>query len=219
MDYYTSDTHYFHRNINLYCARPFMGIDGWTEISQEERETAWPLISDEEKDAALNRMHETMIALWNDRVKLTDNVFHLGDFGFGPKEKLTEILAKLNGRKWLVKGNHDKSLGTMKSIGFEEVFVDGFHTDSETGLAIYLRHKPNLDFGTLPFFSEDDFHLCGHIHDLWARQGNIINVGVDQSWFTPLTLPELLNRPVENCWIGATQGDEGTEGHSPRENL
>lgn len=148
-------------------------------------------------------MHETMIRLWNERVGHKDSVFHLGDFGFGPKEELTKILARLNGKKWLVKGNHDKSVGTMKAMGFQDVFIDGFHLDSETGESVYLRHKPNFEYHTLPFFSEDEIHLCGHVHDEWARRGNIINVGVDQSWFAPLTLPELLNRPKENCWIAA----------------
>jgi calcineurin-like phosphoesterase family protein len=191
MDFYTSDTHYFHKNIIRYCQRPFTDVE---------------------------EMHETMIRLWNERVAAQDTVFHLGDFGFGPAEGLRSILKRLNGHKVIVKGNHDKGLTTLKDIGFEQATLDGFHTDKSLGIPVYLRHKPNFLYHELPFFSEDEIHLCGHIHDLWARTSaypvvateNIINVGVDQSWFTPLTLQELLNRAKENCWIG-THNDERSE--------
>lgn len=187
VDYYTSDTHYFHKNVILYCTRPFRTLDGQPDV---------------------DAMHETMIRLWNDRVGPDDHVFHLGDFAFGAKDKQTDILKRLNGHKWLVRGNHDGSVQRMRQIGFEEVFEDGFHTDAATGLVVYLRHKPRPGWlEELPWAEACAAHLHGHVHELYARRDNMINVGVDASWFMPLTLEELLQRPhhIEEYspWIAA----------------
>jgi calcineurin-like phosphoesterase family protein len=43
------------------------------------------------------------------RFQRKDMVYHLGDFGFGHPKKLYELSLKLNGRIYLIRGNHDKS--------------------------------------------------------------------------------------------------------------
>lgn len=58
MDFFTSDTHFGHVNIILYCNRPF---------------------------ASVLEMNEQVIARWNDRVGPRDTVYHLGDFAMGLK--------------------------------------------------------------------------------------------------------------------------------------
>ena len=75
-----SDTHFGHENIIKYCNRPFSSV--------------------EEMDAR-------MIKLWNNVVKKNDIVYHLGDFGVGNKEYISKIVSKLNGRIFLILGNHD----------------------------------------------------------------------------------------------------------------
>lgn len=202
MIFYTSDTHYFHKNILLYSLRPFGAIANWdVRLTEEEKKAKWALLTDADKQSALDEMHETMIRLWNERVGHTDTVYHLGDFGFGPAESLRAILKKLNGHKIIVKGNHDKGLTTLKDIGFEQAVLELSVIDDDR--IVYLRHKPRFDWEQTQKAILTDLHLCGHVHDEWARQDRIINVGVDQSWFSPLTLEELLNRPTENCWIRA----------------
>ncbi len=76
--YFVSDTHFSHRNILTYCARPF---------------------------ASIEEMNETLIQNWNDIVKPQDTIYHLGDFGIGD---VVPILRRLNGNKILIIGNHDK---------------------------------------------------------------------------------------------------------------
>lgn len=75
-----SDTHFWHENIIKYCNRPY---------------------------ANAQEMNEDLIAKWNARLKENDIVWHLGDFCFGCKEHITEIVPRLNGRINLVLGNHD----------------------------------------------------------------------------------------------------------------
>jgi calcineurin-like phosphoesterase family protein len=50
-------------------------------------------------------MDEAMIKAWNERVKPTDKVYHLGDVVINRKSLKT--LARLNGDKVLIRGNHD----------------------------------------------------------------------------------------------------------------
>ena len=50
-------------------------------------------------------MDEAMIKAWNERVKPTDKVYHLGDVVINRKALAT--LGRLNGDKVLIRGNHD----------------------------------------------------------------------------------------------------------------
>lgn len=78
--FFTSDTHFKHANIIKFCERPFGSIE---------------------------EMNEALIANWNRVVGKDDFVFHLGDFCFGGSEAWNSILDRLNGKIYLVLGNHD----------------------------------------------------------------------------------------------------------------
>jgi calcineurin-like phosphoesterase family protein len=80
-----SDTHFGHMGV---CK--FTRNDGVTKLR--------PWASPEEMD-------EAMIKAWNDRVKPTDKVYHLGDVVINRRALPT--LARLNGDKVLIRGNHD----------------------------------------------------------------------------------------------------------------
>lgn len=50
-------------------------------------------------------MDEAMVKAWNERVKPTDKVYHLGDVIIN--RKAFKTLSRLNGDKVLIRGNHD----------------------------------------------------------------------------------------------------------------
>lgn len=52
-----------------------------------------------------DEMDEAMVKAWNERVKPTDKVYHLGDVVIN--RKALKTLARLNGDKVLIRGNHD----------------------------------------------------------------------------------------------------------------
>lgn len=54
----------------------------------------------------VNEMDEQLIANWNNIVTKQDKVYVLGDVAFKHKH-LEAIMPRLNGRKCLIKGNHD----------------------------------------------------------------------------------------------------------------
>jgi calcineurin-like phosphoesterase family protein len=80
-----SDTHFGHMGV---CK--FTRNDGVTKLR--------PYSTPEEMD-------EDMIEKWNARVKPTDKVYHLGDVVINRRALPT--LARLNGDKVLIRGNHD----------------------------------------------------------------------------------------------------------------
>ena len=80
MIYFTADLHFGHSNVISYENRPFQTV--------------------EEMDGAL-------IQNWNRRVSPEDEIFILGDLTLKGPEKANAVLEQLQGRKYLVRGNHD----------------------------------------------------------------------------------------------------------------
>lgn len=62
------------------------------------------------KEELIKRHDEWLIDLWNSTVKKSDSVYHLGDFCLGNRERSEYILNRLHGKKYFIRGNHDKSL-------------------------------------------------------------------------------------------------------------
>ena len=89
-------------------------------------------------------------------VKERDTVYHLGDVGFGSLQDVKSLVERLNGRKILLRGNHDFKIGvnTWKEIGFLEVYKKKIILDN-----LLLTHAPTEEVG------ENQINVFGHIHD------------------------------------------------------
>jgi len=161
--FFTSDTHWHHRNIIGYCMRPFVFDDGQPDI---------------------DRMDTEMIKRWNEVVGVDDLVYHLGDFAFGSVDSIHRVREQLHGKIHLILGNHDRhSKSAYRRVGFIEVSRSlSFSLD---GQRLILQHHPE------PCPPQYDLMLCGHIHERWARQDKCINVGVDVRDFRPVSLSQL----------------------------
>ena len=85
--FFISDTHFGHANM-----LKFTNYDG---------SRMRPFNSIEELD-------ELMIQNWNEMVKPTDKIYHLGDVVYHCKNR-DQIMSRLNGDKILIKGNHDRN--------------------------------------------------------------------------------------------------------------
>ena len=58
--------------------------------------------------ASVEEMNETMIEKWNARVRKKDEVVIIGDLSFGSVQETNELVRRLRGRLYLIKGNHDR---------------------------------------------------------------------------------------------------------------
>lgn len=61
----------------------------------------------------VTQMDETLLNNWNAQVSGKDTVYVLGDAFFKGEERRLEILRRLNGKKHLIKGNHDRVKGRL----------------------------------------------------------------------------------------------------------
>lgn len=91
--------------------------------------------------SSVEEMDETMVKRWNKKVGKRDTVYHLGDVVI-PRASLN-ILDRLNGRKILIRGNHD--LGRLSDFSkyFEDVRGAFFHNgDSTMRGGLIFTHIP-----------------------------------------------------------------------------
>ena len=170
-----SDTHFGHAGV---CR--FMRNDGFTKLR--------PWDSPEEMD-------EEMVKRWNETVRPTDKVYHLGDVVIN--RKALAIMRRLNGDKVLIKGNHD----IFKLSDYTPYFRDirAYHVMNGLILSHVPVHTESLGrFGC---------NIHGHLHanrvmydDL--EMGTIIdpryfNVCVENTDFRPMLFEEVQKRIVE----------------------
>ena len=168
------DTHFLHKNIIKYCNRP------------ENHE-------------------QLMIDNWNKVVSDEDIVFHLGDIAAGIRgreQELIDIFSKLNGKKTLIRGNHDhkSSKWYKEKLGFHEVLrylimgdVLLFHYPLRTNS--YSKPKEIVIINEIKALvkKENVKHIIhGHVHQRTTSEPNHFNVSVEAIRYTPIEINDLL---------------------------
>ena len=154
--HFVSDLHFWHRRISELTGRPF---------------------------ASLEAMHEGLISAWNGQVALTDDVYVLGDFSFGTARRTLEILGELNGRKFLIRGNHDH-FGADLFEWTRDLYTALVHdpeapaADERGRQRIVLCHFPILIWDRR---HRGAWHLHGHSHGTLPEDAGSLraDVGVD----------------------------------------
>jgi calcineurin-like phosphoesterase family protein len=132
-------------------------------------------------------MDSEIIKKWNQVVSKKDLVIHLGDFSLTNKENTKKIFNKLNGKKWLILGNHDKhrSLNWWQDIGFERIFeFPVIYKDF-----YILSHQPVYMNATMPYVN-----IHGHTHSKCFADPFFINVSVEVVNYQPVLFTDIVNR-------------------------
>lgn len=127
-----SDTHFGHGGVCKFLCDDGSKMRPWNDV---------------------NVMDEEMVELWNQTVRKNDKVYHLGDVVI-PKKSL-KILGLLNGRKILIRGNHD----IYKLKDYSEYFDDirGSHKLDN----FILSHIP-IHVDSIARWAVGNIH--GHLH-------------------------------------------------------
>ena len=158
--FFIADTHFSEDNIRRYENRPYDDT---------------------------SKMDEALIKNWNSVVKVDDEVYVLGDFGANKNE--ADILSKLNGVKYLVKGNHDVySNEYYRNAGFAEVYdmpvlYKSFWILSHD--AIYVNSN-------MPYAN-----LFGHVHNspiVKEYSSQHFCVSVERINYTPISFNEIVQK-------------------------
>jgi len=179
-----SDTHFGHAGV---CR--FMRNDGVTKLR--------PWDDPEEMD-------EFMVKAWNERVRPTDKVYHLGDVVINRRAMST--LARLNGDKVLIRGNHD----IFRDDEYRQYFRElrAYHVMNGMILSHIPIHEESLGrFGT---------NIHGHLHANRVMKDGAVDVRyhcvcVEQTDFAPILFEDAIKRIVaEGGTIGFRNGNGPT---------
>ena len=171
MLYFTSDLHLGHANVIEFSHRPFEDVE---------------------------QMNEALIRNINDRVRVGDELYVLGDFAYRIKmDRQRELREQIRCKHvHLVPGNHDRDWTAFEYGGVFIVEPPVFTLKREDGHKLALCHYPMMDW---PGLRQGAIHLHGHIHsgpeyNEWNREMRLLryDVGVDANGYAPVSLEEVL---------------------------
>ena len=166
MNYYISDCHFFHQNVLHLANRPYSTVE---------------------------EMNEDIILRWNARITNDDDVYILGDmfFRFDDIQQVKDILNRLNGKKHLIKGNHDRFLKQIRWQDYFESF-DLYKEIADGDRFVILFHYPIEEWNG---FYRNSYMVYGHVHDNFTNvkyHPRKLNAGVEVNNYEPKTLDELI---------------------------
>jgi len=172
MIYFVADCHFGHTNVIKHCNRPFASVD---------------------------EMNEALIQNWNATVKAQDEIYILGDFTLRPAAKAHDYLSRLNGRKYYIRGNHDRFLDNYEPYESDFVWVKDYHRLVYEGQRFVLFHYPILEWDQI---HRGAYHVFGHVHNGKVSKERMavldndraFNAGVDVNDYRPVSIKEIIKR-------------------------
>lgn len=143
MRYYIADPHFFHGALN-------------TKMDRRGFES-------------VEAMNEYMLRQWNRKVRKNDEVVILGDLSWGKAEETNELLERLNGRLYLIQGNHDRFLKNKDYNAGRFVWIKPYEELQDNKRKVILCHYPIMCYNGQYRADENGnpkvYMLYGHVHD------------------------------------------------------
>ena len=140
---YIADLHFYHDNLNY--RMDMRGFSGYEE------------------------MNAHMIRQWNDHVTKKDEVYILGDFAISRGRAANEILRQLNGKKYLIEGNHDKFLDDKEFDRKQFEWIRPYTEIQDSKRRVILSHYPVFcykgQYRMSPEGTPLTYMLYGHVHN------------------------------------------------------
>jgi len=177
-----SDTHFLHNNIIKYANRP-------------------------------KEHNEIMFENWNNTVGDNDLIIHVGDITVGAykyengEEFIKKILGKLNGKKVLIRGNHDKKNDSYYNhygfVVYDYIIIDGIYLINhyppfEKNDPKYIKDKQvqyNKELMNEDGVKDCEFLIHGHQHgNKYPNHNKCFNVTVERINYKPIELQCVLEK-------------------------
>jgi calcineurin-like phosphoesterase family protein len=175
----TSDLHFGHANIMKFCP---------DTRARFKNDVAY--------------MNEAMVREWNEIVGPEDLTYILGDVAFCNVQKATAFLRRMNGRKILIVGNHDKKLVQDKSFCTEFESVQEYLDINYAGNKVVMFHYPIFEWdqahrGAIHFYGHKHGGACPEMTQYRAR-----DVGMDATGYIVQTMEDA----IKDALKGAIKG-------------
>lgn len=162
--YVVSDHHFSHENI--------------LKFTREDGSFLRPGFKD------ISDMDEFMIRQHNKIITPTTKVYFLGDVGM-KRDRLDMILPRLNGKKRLILGNHDKFHMSFYVKHFEKIYESWQPLRN-----VLLTHRPVL-LGDHDHHKKLMINVHGHTHHHIIKDQRYINVCVENTEYAPIHWSEI----------------------------
>ena len=162
--FFSSDYHFNHAKIIEFDKRPFKDV---------------------------SEMHEAIIKNHNEVVPVDGLLYILGDVAMGKDvNSVVKILQRMNGKKVLVKGNHDVIM--LKEQSFRDCFemIVDYYRPTLHGFKIAMFHYPIAEWDQA---YRGSWHLHGHIHLGVApiEPSKFLNVGIMNNKYYPFSFRQI----------------------------
>jgi len=160
--FFTSDHHFYHKNVIKFCNRPFKTIE---------------------------EMHEILIDNWNNVVNDNDEIYYLGDFSFGTPKQTRELLLKLKGKKYLIVGSHDRQTMECKDLFVKTNYMWRVDIDKKTSITLChycMRRWTKSHYNSWHLYG----HSHGELNPIGKSWD--VGVDVKENNYTPLSLYQVI---------------------------
>ena len=160
--WFISDTHFGHENIIKFLNDKGDRIRPFDTVSE---------------------MDERMVQNWNTVVRPQDRVYHLGDVAIN--RRCLPILSRLNGKKVLIKGNHDIFPLKDYTPYFED--IRAYKVLPRHGvICSHIPVHPNQ------MQKRWVLNIHGHMHQNTLEDDRYVNICVEHTDYTPVDLDTIL---------------------------
>lgn len=170
--WFTSDLHFFHKNIIGFCNRPWASVEA---------------------------MNAGLVERINARVKPGDQLYILGDLSFGRTTETCQLLAALPGQLHWILGNHDPKTPNER---YQRMFASmSTYKEVKVGKRkICMSHYP-MESWHKQHWGSYMLHGHCH-GTLKRQVANRVDVGVDAGWdWMPCSIEELEAHPNMNMTV------------------
>lgn len=154
-------------------------------------------MADRRRFSSVEEMDELMVDNWNKVVGEKDEVWHLGDVSFKYSLDTLTWLNRLNGRKHLIIGNHDRKRD-LKVFGAAFDSVHYYHKLKFDKQVFILCHYPIQEWDG---FYRGYYHLQGHVHQAYNSQNEgtrRMDMCVENLNYTPMHIDAVLEKLSPN---------------------
>ena len=117
-------------------------------------------------------MNEAIVERWNNVVTQEDTVYHLGDAMLNDNDAGIEFLKKLNGKIYMLNGNHDTATRIKLYAECPNVISCGEYAKviKYRGYSFYLSHYPTLTSNL-----DNDAPLKRHVLNIFGHTHQVTN--------------------------------------------
>jgi calcineurin-like phosphoesterase family protein len=171
----TSDLHFGHANIMKFCPET---------RARFHNDVAY--------------MNETMVKEWNELVGENDLTYILGDVAFCNAKQGTDYMRRLNGRKILIEGNHDRKI--LNDPSFRSCFVEvhKYHHITVDRTFVTMFHYPIAEWDQM---HRGSVHFHGHLHGNKSglEDYRALDVGMDSTGAIVIEMEDAIKRALKGA--------------------